>query len=205
MGTGEDTTSAGDAGEPAGFDADAGAGETSASADSAGGGEAGAAGRTVDTDAGAAPDVRRMESVGLVADASATGLAAEAAAALPGDTGGAVTAVDSSGSWAQLTPHLTTITCAVVLPQWKISTEEQHEVSGALGQCMEQLFPGGIDGKYACWVRLIAACGAITISRAQQPGGLPPLFMNKRRPKPEPPPAPAPTGAETLTSLTPGM
>lgn len=146
-----------------------------------------------------------MEPVGLVAAGSERGrLLAEADAALasaPADAGGGVAPAegsDSGGSWADITPSVVTVVSGVVLPQWDIKANEQTEVSTALAQCMDQVFPGGLDGKYACWVRLVMACGAITVSRAMQPGGLPPLFNNKRRAA-----APASTPADplTLTSL----
>jgi hypothetical protein len=88
------------------------------------------------------------------------------------------------------------VLCAVVLPAWRIQPAEQRPVSEALAECLEQVFPGGIEGKYACWVRLLVACGAITVSRVATNGGrLPPLFLAKASP-------PAARDPATITSLT---
>ena len=104
-----------------------------------------------------------------------------------------------NGQWAALTPPTVEVLCAVVLPAWQIQPTEQRPVAEALAECLEQVFPGGIEGKYACWVRLIVACGAITVSRvATNNGKLPPLFVAKALPKP----APAPRDPQTITSLT---
>lgn len=106
-------------------------------------------------------------------------LTAEAQAALetaPADLAPGETAPEPSAPWSMLTPALTDITCAVVFPAWEITPDERGEISPALAECMEQLFPGGIEGRYACWVRLIAACGAITVSRVYKHGRIPPLF-----------------------------
>jgi hypothetical protein len=103
----------------------------------------------------------------------------------------------TGGEWAALTPHLVTATCGIVLPRWEIPTSDQAEIADSLGLCLDQLFPGGIEGKYACWVRLIVACGGITIATAQRHGGkLPPLWA-AAPPKPVPPVDPL-----HVTSLT---
>lgn len=69
----------------------------------------------------------------------------------------------------------------MVLPQWEVSADEQHEWSDALGQCCDQIFPGGPDGKYACWVRLILGSVVIAGTRIAMNGGkLPPLGPRKK-------------------------
>lgn len=78
--------------------------------------------------------------------------------------------------WSALTPPLVQVAAVTVFPAWEIGPDEQAAIAEPLGECMEQLFPGGIEGKYACYVRLIAACGAITVSRVHKHGRLPPLF-----------------------------
>jgi hypothetical protein len=105
---------------------------------------------------------------------------------------------NGAGEWSALAPHLVTVACGVVLPRWAIPTSDQTEVGESLGLCLEQLFPGGIEGKYACWVRLVFACGAITVSTAQRHGGkLPPLWAVSAPAKPAPPVDPM-----HVTSLT---
>jgi hypothetical protein len=111
-------------------------------------------------------------------------------------------ALDPNGQWSALTPPLVKITAGVVLPAWQITNVEQGEISEALGQCLEQLFPGGVNGKYACWVRLVFCCGAITVSRVQQHGRLPPLFLPTVPPAKPTPPAAAKVDPLTVTSLT---
>lgn len=160
---------------------------------------------------GSAPE---LEPVGLVADPEH--LAAQVASAMPGGEGGAplspAQAAEAAGSasWGQLTPPTVQVLACVVFPAWQIRPEEQVEVSGALAECLEQVFPGGLGGRYACWIRLLVACGAITVSRVAMNGGkLPPLFLpaDKAAVKAGSEPAapaqrePAPLRPEQLTSL----
>lgn len=144
-----------------------------------------------------------MESLGVGDTERLIAEAQSATAGIPGDplaeTAGQL---DPNGQWSALTPPLVKITCGVVLPAWQINNTEQGEISEALGQCLEQLFPGGINGQYACWVRLIFCCGAITVSRVQQHGRLPPLFLPTVAPAKPTPAAPAKVDPLTVTSLT---
>ena len=143
-----------------------------------------------------------LESVGLVAgEGDAERLIAEAQAAT-GVGPGVDSQSTSAGSWSALTPGLVTVTCGVVIPQWQVPANEQIEVAAALGECMEQLFPGGIEGKYACWVRLVFACGAVSVSAVNRHHGkLPPLFMRGAKPAPSrSSPAPADTAPLDLSA-----
>jgi hypothetical protein len=63
-----------------------------------------------------------------------------------------------------------------VMPQWQVTPEEQSEWTDALGQCCDQLFPGGPEGRYACWVRLILGTVAIGGVRFVTNGGKFPQF-----------------------------
>jgi hypothetical protein len=161
--------------------------------------------------AGADP---QLEPLGLVADPEQ--LAAQVAGALPeGAAGQPLSAADAaqaaaSASWGQLTPPTVQVLACVVFPAWQIRPEEQTEISGALAECLEQVFPGGLGGRYACWIRLLVACGAITVSRVAMNGGkLPPLFLpaDKAAVRAGSEPAapasrePAPLRPEQLTSL----
>lgn len=164
------------------------------------------AGRSADSAAGTPPLVGGVESVGMDGPEQLIREAELAAAGAPIDPSspGAPAPLDPNGSWALITPPTVSVICGVVLPAWEIRAEEQSEISGALAQCLEQVFPGGVDGKYACWIRLCMACGAITVSRVATNGGkLPPLFLPKGVTRPtRPTPAPAPVDPMTVTSLT---
>jgi len=83
-----------------------------------------------------------------------------------------------------------------VLPQWGIQDQYRDEFTAATAQCLAQLFPDGINGKYACWFRLLAASGFIVVNAIGQNGGkLPPIGPKKE------PTAPAPEhGAATPAS-----
>jgi len=72
-----------------------------------------------------------------------------------------------------------------VLPQWEIQPEEETEFTEATAQCLAQLFPDGVNGKYACWFRLIACSGMIVAMRIAQNGGtLPGIGPKSPDPKP---------------------
>ena len=78
-------------------------------------------------------------------------------------------------SWAPLIQGMTPMLRIAVFPQWNISEDEAREFSEALGQCLDQVFPGGLAGPYACWVRLMACTGGIVAMRVIQHGKLPPI------------------------------
>ena len=74
-----------------------------------------------------------------------------------------------------------------VLPQWGISDEYRQEWTEASAQCLSQLFPDGINGKYACWFRLLACTGVIVVNGIAQNGGkLPPIGPKKEPTEPAP-------------------
>lgn len=100
-------------------------------------------------------------------------LAAEAAAAvadLPPDLGaeappGEGEATQGAAEWDAFMPGAVSVIAAVVLPQWQLTKDEQRELASSLGQCLAQLFPDGLNGRYACWFRLIACAGGIAVTR----------------------------------------
>jgi len=127
--------------------------------------------------------VAGMEPLGLVGGsddliAQAEQVASEIPAIDPAT--GQAPAPNINGQWSALTPPAVEVLSAVVFPAWEIQTSEQRPVSEALAECLDQVFPGGIEGRYACWVRLIFAGGAICVSRIAVHGRLPPLFVPKR-------------------------
>lgn len=67
-----------------------------------------------------------------------------------------------------------------VLPQWGITDEFRLEWTAATAECLAQLFPDGMGGKYACWFRLLA-CSSIIVATgiAQNGGKLPGLGPKK--------------------------
>lgn len=88
---------------------------------------------------------------------------------------GAPVAPEAAESWRPLVQGVVPMLRIVVFPQWNITDDEANEFTESLTQCMDQLFPGGMAGKYACWVRLMACCGGIVASRVIERGELPPL------------------------------
>lgn len=87
-------------------------------------------------------------------------------------------------SWAPMIESVTPMLRIGVFPQWQITDAEAKEFAESLGQCLDQLFPGGMSGRYACFARLIACCGGIVAMRAIQLGKIPPLGP-KRADKPK--------------------
>jgi hypothetical protein len=198
--------SAGSGSNPKSGGAESGAGADSA-AGPAGIDSRPGAGSGADSGAGA-QSLGGLESVGVDGTEQLIREAEAAAAGAPVDPlapGAELLTVNDS--WAVLMPPTVEVICGVVLPAWEIrKDDEQEPLAAAMAECMEQIFPGGIDGKYGCWVRLITVCGAITVSRVATNGGkLPPLFLPKgatTRPTPAPTPQPAPIDPMRVTSLT---
>jgi len=69
-----------------------------------------------------------------------------------------------------------------LLPQWGIADEYRDEWNAALAQCLTQLFPDGINGKYACWFRLLACSGVIVVNAIATNGGTLPGFGPQQDP-----------------------
>jgi hypothetical protein len=78
-------------------------------------------------------------------------------------------------SWKPTIDSLMPMIRVMLVPQWELQDAEVEEFSGALVQCLDQVFPGGMSGKYACWVRLIFATGGIVATRYVIHGKLPPF------------------------------
>lgn len=72
-----------------------------------------------------------------------------------------------------------------VLPQWGITEEFRKEWTEASAECLAQLFPDGVGGKYACWFRLIACTGIIAANGIAKNGGKIPGLGPKRAERPE--------------------
>lgn len=83
-------------------------------------------------------------------------------------------------SWRELTHPMMPTVRFILLPQWGLGEEELREWAESLGQCLDQVFPGGIDGKYGCWVRLIFSTSGIIGARAMANGGRLPGFGPKK-------------------------
>jgi len=74
-----------------------------------------------------------------------------------------------------------------VLPQWGIKDEYRDEFTAATAQCLAQLFPDGMNGKYACWFRLLGCTGFIVVNGIAQNGGKLPGIGPKKSPDAEAP------------------
>ena len=112
------------------------------------------------------------ELAGLEAEANAALAGAPEQELLPGDEPAAPVVEE----WLPFLRGLQPVIFVMVLPQWQVSDQEQDQWITALAKCCDQIFPGGPEGKYACWVQLIGASIAIAGVRAIQNGGkLPPL------------------------------
>lgn len=102
------------------------------------------------------------------ADAALASVAADASA-------DATASAPVPESWAPLIDSMTPMLRIAVFPQWEITDDEAREFSESLGQCLDQVFPGGLAGPYACWCRLIFCAGGIVAGRVIKHGHLPPL------------------------------
>jgi len=71
-----------------------------------------------------------------------------------------------------------------VLPQWGIEDQYRDEFTAATAECLAQLFPDGINGKYACWFRLLGCTGFIVVNGIAQNGGKLPGIGPKKAPEP---------------------
>jgi hypothetical protein len=74
-----------------------------------------------------------------------------------------------------------------VLPQWGIADEYRDEFTAATAECLAQLFPDGLNGKYACWFRLLGCTGFIVVNGIAQNGGKLPGIGPKKAPEPDTP------------------
>ena len=82
--------------------------------------------------------------------------------------------------WRVFMGHTVGVVSVVALPQWELTDGERRELADSLAGCLDQMFPGGLDGKYACWFRLVAAAGGITVVRLASNGGKLPGFGPRR-------------------------
>lgn len=116
-----------------------------------------------------------INEAALTAEADAAMTAAAELEPVPPSPDAQAADAVSGDSWAPLVAGVMPMLCIGVFPQWGITDAERTEFGEALGQCLDQIFPGGLNGKYACWVRLIAAGGGIVAVRYLQAGTLPPI------------------------------
>lgn len=75
------------------------------------------------------------------------------------------------------------VVAKVALPQWNLTDEEKHELTKSTAHILQDLFPGGLSGRYAPYLRLITVAGVIVITRHKEHGGkLPGLGPKKEEP-----------------------
>lgn len=117
------------------------------------------------------------ESASLEAEANAALNGAPAQELLPGES---PPSAPVQQEWLPFLRGITPLLFVAVLPQWELTPEEKDQWVTALASCCDQLFPGGPDGKYACWVQLIGSTVLICGARMMQNGGKLPPFGPKR-------------------------
>lgn len=131
------------------------------------------------------PPALSEEAVSLQLEADAAIAGAPPEPAIAGEL--VATPIDAAASFRPVITGVVGMTSAAVLPQWELSEEEKGEFSESLSLCFAALFPDGLDGKYACWFRLVAVTGVVIVDRAAKHGGKLP-GIGPKRPDPEPTP-----------------
>lgn len=114
-------------------------------------------------------------------DAEADRLLASAPAELTGATPAIaptnVVELPPANSWKPLVAGITPMVRIALFSRWGIRPEEETEFVESGAQCLDLCFPGGLDGKYGCFVRLISCCTSIAGMRYLQHGELPPIGL----------------------------
>jgi hypothetical protein len=139
-------------------------------------------------------DQRESKRMGIFSmntiDINADALSAEAAAVLAEAEPVPVDPVEGQGapvataaqSWQPVVEGLAPTLAVIVFPQWELSPSEVETFGKSLTECLDQLFPGGVEGKYACYARLLAVTAGICATRYMKHGELPPLGPKKIEP-----------------------
>lgn len=129
-----------------------------------------------------------------VVEVDEAALAAEVAAleaAAPPPVEAAPEPAAPAESWGPMVEGITPQLALFVFPQWNLTPAERAEFTQSLTLCLDQLLPGGLAGKYACYVRLILLVGGVAASRYIMHGKLPPLGPKIEKEKPAEQPAQA--------------
>lgn len=120
-----------------------------------------------------------LDAVAL--DAEADRLLAGAPPELTGETPATISPAIASdappSSWKPLVAGVTPMMRIALFSRWNIRPEEETEFIEAGAQCLDLCFPGGLDGRYGCFVRLISCCTSIAGLRYLQHGSLPPIGL----------------------------
>lgn len=99
----------------------------------------------------------RIDEAGIAAafDARVLGMAPAAA------PGAMVQAVPAYEAWQPVTRLVASVLANKVCPAWEVAPEIQHQWADALGECMEQLMPGGLANieAWGPWGKLAFASG----------------------------------------------
>lgn len=182
--------------------------DTQRAASSTGSGDTGGAGPTAGADAVAtgettvvaimatdhqiAPERAPMELIEIspAAEPIPENLAAEAAAALgqapeePALAPVPPTAPpydpEMATEWDMYMQMAVGLVAKIVLPQWNLTDDEKHELTKSTAHILQDLFPGGLSGRFAPYLRLITVSGIIIISRHKEHGGKFPGIGPKR-------------------------
>ncbi len=121
-----------------------------------------------DPAAGASPDLATAAELQAEADAALSLVDPVAGAGLVQEL---APPVDAAKEFREVLHLPVMFVSSAVLPQWNITDEFRTEWTEATAECLAQLFPDGLNGKYACWFRLIAATGVIAVNGIAKNGG----------------------------------
>lgn len=112
----------------------------------------------------------------LEADAALAGVVDELAASAPADA--AAAGVPALESWAPFIEGLAPTLRGIIFAQWRMHEVQFEEWKASLVVCLDQTFPGGMTGPYACWVRLAtASAGIVVVNYVTNGNQLPPLGL----------------------------
>jgi hypothetical protein len=94
--------------------------------------------------------------------------------------------VDAAEEFRKALKPLMLLNQHVLMAQWNITDEVRIEFHESTAECLAQLFPDGLGGKYACWFRLLGCSGMIVATGIASNGFKIPGFGPKKDPDPTP-------------------
>lgn len=103
----------------------------------------------------------KIDEAGIAAafDSRAAGLSIAPGASAPGAM--VETAPPVSEAWQPVTRLIASVMANKVCPAWEVAAEVQHQWADALGECLDQLMPGGLANidAWGPWGKLAFASG----------------------------------------------
>jgi hypothetical protein len=82
--------------------------------------------------------------------------------------------------WDMYMQMAVNLVAKIALPQWNLTDDEKNELTKSTAHILEDLFPGGLAGRYAPYLRLITVTGFIVVTRHKEHGGKLPGLGPKR-------------------------